>query len=181
MNAARRLLLGCLLSLALGAVPVRAAITVYAGTAESLAGNGSVTPSPSGSATSGDVLIAQIITKAAATITAPAGWTQVSSASTSLNGIQQRIYYLNLSAAPAASYAWTIAGNTGNSTAAVIYAVDGAQAADCGAASTVNCAGNLQSGSGASIIAPNISSQPPTYPAGSLRMAFFASNIAARN
>ncbi|MDP5240239.1 hypothetical protein Q9Q94_11920 [Uliginosibacterium sp. 31-16] len=172
----RRFVLGCLLSLVLGSAPLWAAISVYPGVAENLTGNGSVTPSPSGSALSGDVLIAQIVTKAAASITAPSGWTQVNSASTSQNGVQQRIYYLNLGSAPAASYTWIIAGNSANSTAAVIYAVRGAETANCGTASTTNCAGSLQSGGGNQIIAPNIQSQPPTYPAGSLRMAFFASN-----
>ncbi|GAB2902697.1 MSHA fimbrial biogenesis protein MshQ [Uliginosibacterium flavum] len=176
MKCIQRLLLGCLLSFVLGGAPAWAVITVSVGTAESLSDNGSTTPSPPAGAVIGDVLIAQIVTKAAATITAPAGWTQVTSASASQNGIQQRIYYLTLTAAPAASYAWTIAGNNGNRTAAVIYAAKGAEAADCGSASTSFCAGSYQSGGGNQVVAPNINSQPPTYPTGSLRMAFFAVN-----
>lgn len=173
MNYFRKFIL--LLCLLLGGA-AQAAISVLPGTAESRSGDGSVTPEPAAGTQAGDVLIAQVVTKSWASIGAPSGWAEIAAASRSEGGIQQRIYYLNLSAAPAGSYTWTIGDNSPNSTAVVIYTVRGAQAADCAAASTVNCAGSYQAGDGNQIIAPNINSQPPTYPAGSLRMAFFASN-----
>lgn len=155
---------------------VRAAISVLPGAASTLTGNGSLSPATPGSALSGDLLLAQIVAQSGATITAPAGWSPVGSASINQNGVQQRLYYLNLATAPAASYTWTLTGNASTRAAAVLYGVRGAATADCSAASTVNCAGSYQSGSGNQITAPNIQSQPPTYPAGSLRLAFFAAD-----
>lgn len=176
MNKLLRIFLFGIVFGLLGVSQSGAAISVLVGTPDELRNDGSIAPSPPAGALNGDILVAQVVTKAAATITVPTGWVEVASASTAQNGVEQRIYYLNLSGAPAGSYSWGIAGNNGNRTAAVIYSVRGAQPADCGSASTVNCAGNRQAGAGNQIIAPNIQSQPPTYPTGSLRMAFFASN-----
>lgn len=172
----RRILLGCLLSLVLGSAPLWAAISVYPGAITSRLGNGSLAAVTPGSALSGDLLVAQVVAQSTATISVPSGWTQVNSASVSSGGIQQRIYYLNLSSAPAASYAWTLSSSSNRYATAVIYAIRGAAQADCGSASTVNCAGARQAGGGNQITAPNIQSQPPTYAAGSLRMALFASD-----
>lgn len=172
----KRLFLKCLvvLCLLLGGTVATAAISVIEGTANSASGNGSLTlTTPSGSA-SGDVLIAQVTVQSGVTLSVPSGWTLISSASTTGTGsLQQKIYYLNLSAAPSASYSWTVANNYYTIAAGVIYTVRGANAVDCGSAATTNCAGAIQSGGGNQITAPNVQSQPPTYAAGSLRMAFF--------
>ncbi|MBS1208979.1 MAG: hypothetical protein H6R19_1377 [Proteobacteria bacterium] len=176
MTQALRFILGCLLSLLLGSAPAWAAISVLQGTAEGLTGNGSLTPSPASGTLSGDLLIAQIISKSSVTVTAPTGWTLITTASYSSTSVKQRIYYLNLSSAPADSYTWTISNGSGYRAAAAIYTVRGAATADCGSANTTNCAGSYQSGSGSSITAPNVHQ---TFGAGSLRLAFFASNNAS--
>ncbi|MEC5386081.1 DUF6701 domain-containing protein [Uliginosibacterium sp. H3] len=155
-----------------------AAITVTAGNAESVQGNASMTPSPPSGMGSGNVLIAQVVAKSAATITPPSGWTEISKASVNQSGsIQQRIYFRNLTAAAASSYTWAITGaGSSDRSDSVIYGLTGATAADCGAANTTVCAGAYQAGGGNQVTAPNVQSQPPTYPAGSLRMAFFGVN-----
>lgn len=160
------------------AFSAQAAISVYTSgtTANYIYGSGSLAATTPSAALSGDLLIAQVVALTTATITPPTGWTLVSSASTSQNGVQQRIYYLNLSASPASSYTWTMTGNGNRYASATIYAVRGAAVANCGSAATTNCAGNFQAGGGSTINAPNVQSQPPTYAAGSLRMAFFASS-----
>lgn len=154
---------------------VRASISVIQGTANSEQGSGSLTlTTPSGSI-SGDVLIAQVTAQSGVGITVPTGWTLISSASTNSTSanLQQNIYYLNLSSLPSSSYNWTISNNSVTTVAGVIYTVRGANAVDCGSAATTNCAGAIQTGGGNQITAPNVQSQPPTYAAGSLRMAFF--------
>lgn len=173
MNYFRKFIL--LLCLLLGGA-AQAAISVFPGAGVGITGNGALAPQTPSGTLAGDVLIAQVVAKASANITAPAGWTQVNAASVSQNGIQQRIYFLNLSAAPAASYTWTLSGNGSNRAAALLFALRGANVANCGTASTSVCAGSNQAGGGNQAIAPNVQSQPPTYPAGSLRMAFFAVN-----
>ncbi len=153
----------------------RAAITVTNGTAAAQYGGSSLSlATPSGTA-SGDVLVAQVSVAAGITITAPTGWSLVTSASTgsSNSNITQNIYYLNVSGTPAGSYAWGIGGRSSQIAVGAMYAVHGANPADCASAATTNCAGAIQTGGGNQMTAPNIQSQPPTYPAQSLRMAFF--------
>jgi len=153
----------------------RAAITVTNGTAAAQYGGSSLSlDTPSGTA-SGDVLVAQVSVAAGITITAPTGWSLVTSASTgsSNSNITQNIYYLNVSGTPASSYAWGIGGRSSQIAVGAMYAVHGANPADCASAATTNCAGAIQAGGGNQMTAPNIQSQPPTYPAQSLRMAFF--------
>jgi MSHA biogenesis protein MshQ len=153
----------------------RAAITVTNGTAAAQYGGSSLSlATPSGTA-SGDVLVAQISVAAGITITAPTGWSLVTSASTgsSNSNITQNIYYLNVSGTPASSYAWGIGGKSSQIAVGAMYAVHGANPADCASAATTNCAGAIQAGGGNQMAAPNIQSQPPTYPAQSIRMAFF--------
>lgn len=158
-----------------------AAISVIQGDSSSEQGNGSMTLSTPSGSTTGDVLIAQITAQSGVGITVPTGWTLIASASTTSTSasLQQKIYYLNLTGAPSSSYTWTISNNAVTTAAGVIYAVRGANAVDCGAAATTNCAGANQAGGGNQITAPNVQSQPPTYPAGSLRMAFFGTGNGA--
>ena len=154
---------------------VQAAVGVYPGAAVTLSGNGSLVPiTPT--AYNGDVLLAQVVAKSSATITAPTGWTLLSKASTSLgsgtSGLRQNIYYLNLTVAPASSYTWTITGGSGYYSEAVIYAIHNAVAINCAAANTTSCAASYQSGGGSSMIAPNVGT---SFSAGAVRLAFFAS------
>jgi MSHA biogenesis protein MshQ len=169
-------LLRCvLILLCAGGLPAEAAITVTYGAAGQTSGLGSFTLSlspPAGTA-SGDVLIAQIATPGTqvTTFTPPAGWTLITPASvTGGTNLDQRIYYLTLGAAAAASYDWTVWDWSYQSTG-VIYAVRGAKAPDCAAAATANCAGSRQAGAGSSVTAPNVGS---SFAVGSLRMAFFS-------
>ncbi|NSL55390.1 DUF6701 domain-containing protein [Uliginosibacterium aquaticum] len=173
MKLRRFLLMVLLCGLDIG--PGQAAITVTYGSADQTGGLGdyTLTLSPPAGTRSGDVLIAQIATPGneVTSFSPPAGWTLITPASnTSGAAIQQRIYYLNLSAAAAASYTWTI-WDWSYRSAGVIYALRGAKALNCGSANTTNCAGNLQSGGGSGITAPNVH---VTMENGSLRMAFFA-------
>lgn len=169
------------------AFPSQAAITVLRGTADScqvqgllglFASCGFTLNAPSG-ATEGDVLIAQIIAKASETITAPSGWTRISPASGVGTSLRQHIYYRYIATGQTAGSAtWQIDGpwlgllNSGYATG-VMYAARGAENPDCASATTFRCGGTVTGGVGTSVVAPSMSLQ---YPAGSLRMAFFASN-----
>ena len=166
----RCLFLILLLSLA---GPVGAAITVLGGTVKTGNGPDTLNLKANSSTGSTDLLIAQIIAKSDATIVVPAGWTKITAASTSAGGLQQQLYY-QASAGDSdgnRTHPFRI-NNTaaGNSSAGVILSLAGAST------TSPVCGTGLQSGGGNQITAPNVQTQPPTCPAGSLRMAFFATN-----
>lgn len=175
MNALRHLLLFFLLGLSLAGMRAEAAVEVYPGTAYTLSGNGSLSP-VTPTAYNGDVLIAQVVTKASVTPSAPSGWTLLSKASTTQGsgntGVRQYIYYLNLTAIPSSSYTWTITGGGSYSAEAVIYAIHNSATITCATSSSSNCAASYQAGSGLSMIAPNVGT---SFSAGAVRLAFFAS------
>ncbi|MFT3734143.1 MAG: hypothetical protein QM776_03825 [Rhodocyclaceae bacterium] len=158
------------LVLAMAAFPALAAITFYGGTVKTGTGPDTLNLKPSSSGASGDLLIAQIIAKSDATITAPAGWTKITAASTTASGLQQQIYYnTTWDGDTNGTETFTIAGTgASNASNGVIINVRGASL------SSPVCGSNLQSsGGGTGMTAPNVH---VTCASGSGRLAFFASN-----
>lgn len=148
-----------------------AAIDVLSGASAGNTSGTRLTLVPPADSVSGDVLIAQVMTQAGVVITAPAGWTEVSTAAAVRINVQQRIYYLSLSATVAASYSWTLGSSAAS--LGIIHRLRGAAVPDCGSANTAICGASSRAESGLQITAPNVQRQPPNYPAGSLRMALF--------
>ena len=167
-----RLLLCCLAGWALN---VGAAISVLEGSPENQTGTGKLGLKPNASTGDGDLLIAQIVAKSEAKISAPSGWMAIGGASTNQGGIQQQIYYLVASGGDASRTHQFSITQTAYSSNGVILSIRGWKT------TAPICGTGLQAGGGNQAVAPNVQTQPPTCPAGSLRLAFFAINDASVN
>ncbi len=109
----------------------------------------SLSLSPVGGAARADLLIAQItLNSATATVTAPAGWAELSSIAQLTTGIQQRVYWRVRSNSETTPYVWTFSASVrATAILADFSGVDGGVAIN-------SSAGQL--GSGSSIVAPEL-------------------------
>lgn len=142
---------GVLLGLLLHALPGIAAISV-SGSASVTTGTGtasSLTITPIAAAQRADLLLVQLtLNDATATVTAPSGWTEITSIRQSTTGIQQRVYWNIRSNTEPVSYTWSFSKSVrGTLVMLDLTGVDTNQA--------INATGG-QFGSGTTIYAPEV-------------------------
>ena len=133
--------------LAFAAISVTAAKSVTTGATAAT----SLTITPIAAAVRADLLVAQLtLDDATATVTKPAGWTEITTIAQSGTGIQQRVYWMIRSNTEPASYVWTFSKAVrGALILADIRGVDTNQAIN---------ASDGRLGTGTSIVAPEVAS-----------------------
>ena len=134
-------------SLVLAAISVTAAKSVTTGATAAT----SLTITPIAAAVRADLLVAQLtLDDATATVTKPAGWTEITTVTQIGSGIQQRIYWMIRSNSEPASYVWSFSKSVRGALILVdISGVDTNQAIN---------ASDGRLGTGASIVAPEVAS-----------------------
>ncbi|GAA5179901.1 hypothetical protein GCM10025771_23160 [Niveibacterium umoris] len=147
-----------------GALAYTASVTGVAGTPATISGTGALVLVPPAGATTGDVLVATVVTQTGMVIAPPPGWTGVEYVSA--NGLDMATYYLVLTTTPAASYAFSLnyGGNNIKTTGGIVYARGASTSAPL-------CANKQLTGaSGTTITAPAVGY---SCPAGSLQLNLF--------
>lgn len=148
------------------ATAVHAAITLT-GSSTATTGSGtanSLSLAPVSGAARADLLLVQLtLNDTNATVTAPSGWSELSSIAQSASGIQQRIYWRIRSNTETTPYVWSFSSNVRATALLADFAgVDGGVAINTSAG---------QTGTGGTIIAPELA---VAY-SGSLYVGFFGS------